>query len=118
MTISILRTVAAAAALVAVAQAAATKASALPTVDLGYEIQRATYLNSTGGFYNFSNIRYAAPPTGQFRFAAPQPPATNRGSVQTGLPDRICPQAFPAWLEIAEALVSLTSSYEVVTKLW
>jgi hypothetical protein len=35
----------------------------------------------TGRFYNFSNIRYAAPPV---RFAAPQIPETNRSSVQTG----------------------------------
>lgn len=50
----------------------------------------------------FSNIRYAAPPVGELRFAAPQPPAVNRSAVQTNNPDRICPQANPAWELIAE----------------
>ncbi|KAH9829340.1 putative type-B carboxylesterase lipase family protein [Teratosphaeria destructans] len=77
--------------------------SSLPIVDLGYQLQQATLFNSTGGFYNFSNIRYAAPPTGKNRFDAPQPPAVNRSGVQQGLPDRICAQAAPAWLAIAAA---------------
>ena len=69
--------------------AAASSASSLPIVDLGYELQQATLYNSTGQFYNFSNIRYAAPPTGNLRFRAPQPPARNRSTVQKGSPDRI-----------------------------
>lgn len=77
----------------------------LPIVDLGYELHQATLYNSTGGFYNFSNIRYAAPPTGENRFAAPQPPAVNRSVVQQGLPDRICAQSEPAWLLIAEQFI-------------
>ena len=32
-----------------------------PQVDLGYEIHQASYFNETGGFYNFTNIRFAAP---------------------------------------------------------
>ncbi|KAK0908592.1 hypothetical protein LTR91_022925 [Friedmanniomyces endolithicus] len=79
--------------------------AALPVVDLGYELHQASLYNSTGGFYNFSNIRYAAPPTGENRFRAPVLPATNRTAVQTGLPARICPQAEPAWLLIAEAYI-------------
>lgn len=79
--------------------------STLPIVDLGYELQQATLYNSTGGFYNFSNIRYAAPPTGENRFRAPQPPAVNRSAVQQGLPDRICPQAAPAWGLIAAEFI-------------
>lgn len=82
-----------------------SSSSNLPVVDLGYELHQATLYNSTGGFYNFSNIRYAAPPTGENRFRAPQPPATNRSVVQQGLPDRICPQADPAWLLIAGAYI-------------
>ncbi|KAK5700038.1 hypothetical protein LTR97_006172 [Elasticomyces elasticus] len=73
----------------------------LPVVDLGYELHQASLYNSTGGFYNFSNIRYAAPPTGENRFRAPVLPGTNRTAVQTGSQGRICPQANPAWLEIA-----------------
>ncbi|KAF2870973.1 carboxylesterase family protein-like protein [Massariosphaeria phaeospora] len=71
--------------------------SSLPTVDLGYEIYQASSFNETGGFYNFSNIRYAAPPIGNLRFAAPQIPAENRSAVQSGNVGRICPQANPVW---------------------
>lgn len=81
---------------------------ALPVVDLGYELQQATLFNASGGFYDFSNIRYAAPPVGDLRFRAPQPPARNRGEVQTGSPDRICAQASPAWELIAAQYVSPT----------
>ena len=88
--------------------APAANSSALPVVDLGYELQQATVYNSTGGYYNFSNIRYAAPPTGNLRFQAPQPPAQNRGEVQTGSPDRICAQASPAWELIAAQYVVCT----------
>jgi len=74
----------------------------LPVVDLGYELQQATLYNATGDFYNFSNIRYAAPPVGNLRFAPPQAPAMNRKTVQTGGQFRICAQAGPAWFLIAE----------------
>ncbi|KAK5172923.1 uncharacterized protein LTR77_003045 [Saxophila tyrrhenica] len=76
---------------------AAPSKSSLPIVDLGYERHQAAYQNSTGNYYSFSNIRYAAPPVGDLRFRAPQPPKRNRGEVQTGEQDRICPQAQPAW---------------------
>ncbi|KAK3111790.1 hypothetical protein LTR53_012598 [Teratosphaeriaceae sp. CCFEE 6253] len=79
--------------------------SSLPVVDLGYELHQATLYNSTGGFYNFSDIRYGAPPTGENRFRAPQPPAVNRSSVQVSTQGRICPQAQPAWLAIAAAYI-------------
>lgn len=79
----------------------------LPVVDLGYSLHRATSFNSTGNFYNFSNIRYAAPPTGENRFRVPQAPDIDRSTVQIGLPDRICPQANPAWLGIAEQFLTL-----------
>ena len=85
-----------------------TCAQSLPVVDLGYQLQQATLYNSTGAFYNFSNIRYAAPPVGDLRFRAPQPPAVNRSVVQTGEPDRICPQAGPAWFEITTEYVPLS----------
>ncbi|KAF2008195.1 acetylcholinesterase precursor [Amniculicola lignicola CBS 123094] len=80
--------------------------SSLPTVDLGYEIYRAANFNSTGGFYNFSNIRYAAPPIGNLRFAAPASPAKNRTAINTGSTGRICPQAQPYWG--SEAVTFLT----------
>jgi carboxylesterase type B len=47
--------------------------------------------------YNFSNIRYAAPPVGNLRFRAPVWPEQNRTHVQDGSVGRICPQALPLW---------------------
>lgn len=66
----------------------------LPTVDLEYEVHRATSFNKTTEQLSFSNIRYAAPPTGENRFRAPQPPAQNRYVVQNKRPEPICPQAY------------------------
>lgn len=77
---------------------AAPEKGSLPIVDLGYELHQAAFYNDTGHFYNFSNIRYAAPPVADLRFRAPQPPAQNRGQVQTGSQGRICAQAVPDWL--------------------
>lgn len=52
---------------------------------------------TTGHYYNFTNIRFAAPPTGQNRFRPPQPPARNRETVQDGSEGRICPASSPSW---------------------
>ncbi|EUC41839.1 hypothetical protein COCMIDRAFT_8509 [Bipolaris oryzae ATCC 44560] len=75
----------------------AQNSSSLPTVDLGYQVYRASGFNETGNFYNFSNIRYAAPPVGELRWAPPQAPATNRSAINNGDESRICPQANGAW---------------------
>ncbi|PVH68570.1 alpha/beta-hydrolase, partial [Cadophora sp. DSE1049] len=48
--------------------------------------------------YNFSNIRYAAPPLAKLRFSPPQTPTSNYSSVNDGLDSRICPQATAGWL--------------------
>ena len=56
-------------------------------------------------YYNFSNIRYAAAPTGSNRFKPPLNPPVNR-DVQTGLQEVICPQANPGWVAIAGAVLS------------
>jgi carboxylesterase type B len=49
-------------------------------------------------YYNFSNIRYAAPPIGDLRFAAPTPPLYNRSAgIQDGQYRCDCPQIFPRW---------------------
>jgi len=52
--------------------------------------------------YNFSNIRYAQPPVGDLRWAAPVPPTGRNPQVQTGNVEHICPQAVPAWTAIAQ----------------
>ncbi|KAH9234942.1 hypothetical protein K456DRAFT_1771397 [Colletotrichum gloeosporioides 23] len=78
----------------------------LPIVDLGYQLHQASFYNQTGGFYNFSNIRYAAPPVDNLRFRVPEPLATNRTVVETGVSGRVCPQSSQAWLSEAIAFVT------------
>ncbi|KAJ9259629.1 hypothetical protein DTO212C5_8583 [Paecilomyces variotii] len=85
-----------------------TTACAFATVvDLGYTLHNSTVVNAIDGFayLNFSNIRYAAAPTGAQRFQLPQPPKVDR-SVQNGLLDVICPQAQPSWMDIAIDVLS------------
>ncbi|GJJ10746.1 hypothetical protein Clacol_004973 [Clathrus columnatus] len=48
-----------------------------PTVDLGYTIYEGTA--QSNGQNQFLGIRYAAPPLGDLRFRAPQPPLTTTG---------------------------------------
>lgn len=76
--------------------------ASLPVVDLGYELHRANALSSLNGLYNFSNIRYAAPPMGDLRFRAPVWPKPNRSQIQDGSNGRVCPQALPTWEEELE----------------
>ena len=90
----------------------------LPVVDLGYELQRASSYNHTGQFYNFSNIRYAAPPVGNLRFSAPQPPKKNRAHVQTGAGERICPQALPNWENVVPKLVVKNKTRRMTVRMW
>ncbi|KAF9635128.1 Carboxylesterase type B [Lasiodiplodia theobromae] len=71
--------------------------NSLPTVDLGYEVYRAADFNQTAGYYNFSNIRYAAPPLGNLRFRKPEPALTDRSVVNDGNTNRICPQGSANW---------------------
>ena len=81
---------------------AAAPASSLPIVNLGYQQHQAIALNSTTGVYNFSNIRYAQPPLGNLRWAAPVPPSGMSSAVTNGANmNHICPQAGPAWTAIA-----------------
>ncbi|RDW61637.1 hypothetical protein BP5796_11529 [Coleophoma crateriformis] len=71
-----------------------------PIVDLGYATHQASLSisNQSNVYYNFSNIRYAAPPLGNLRFEATQPPLNNRSAgVQDGSYGNICPQAYAEW---------------------
>lgn len=64
--------------------------------DLGYETYEGVH-NTTTDLYTWRGIRYAAPPTGQLRWQAPQVPAMNRSSViQADRFASICPQSNPA----------------------
>ncbi|KAG9225197.1 hypothetical protein CCMSSC00406_0007028 [Pleurotus cornucopiae] len=65
-------------------------------VDLGYaEYRGAT--NASTNVTTFLSIRYAAPPTQELRWRAPQPPlvARNGGVLNATTPPPQCPQAVP-----------------------
>lgn len=68
-----------------------------------------SYLSSSvqnaGGYYNFSNIRYAAPPIGDLRWRAPVAPKVDRTTVQTGEKAITCPVAPVWWGDIANQFV-------------
>ncbi|KAL8917021.1 MAG: hypothetical protein Q9208_008196 [Pyrenodesmia sp. 3 TL-2023] len=64
----------------------------LPTLTLPYATYRAAGYNPVGNIYTFKNIRYAAPPTGDLRWARPAPPKPESG-IQDGSYGPICMQA-------------------------
>ncbi|KAI3587366.1 Alpha/Beta hydrolase protein [Fusarium oxysporum f. sp. albedinis] len=93
----------------------------LPTVDLGYEQHRASFLDvgyislideisdlalthtyTTSNQYNFSKIRYGQALIGDLRFKAPLSPKGRNPKLQLGEVGRICPEAFPHWFRISE----------------
>ncbi|KAI1004019.1 Carboxylesterase [Podosphaera aphanis] len=78
---------------------------ASPIVDLQYALYQGL-LNDTGNYYNFSNIRYAAPPLGNLRFAAPTAPAVNRTLNNAQQKNILCPQAHPFWEYLALSFLS------------
>jgi carboxylesterase type B len=51
----------------------------------------------TKSYYTFSNIRYAAPPTGNLRWREPALPKKNRTSIQRNSQVITCPQGTPTW---------------------
>jgi carboxylesterase type B len=59
----------------------------------------------TGGYYNFSNIRYAAPPLGNLRWRAPVAPKVDRSKVQTGDKAVTCPAGPVWWADTANAFL-------------
>ncbi|KAL1301926.1 hypothetical protein AAFC00_002388 [Neodothiora populina] len=61
-----------------VPNATTTQGADMPVIDLGYSVQKAFYHNEAVGYYEFTNIPYAAPPVGNLRWRAPQPPPVNR----------------------------------------
>ncbi|KAF1979270.1 alpha/beta-hydrolase [Bimuria novae-zelandiae CBS 107.79] len=64
-----------------------------PSVDLGYAVYEGTH-DSQSGINIFKGIRYAAPPVGNLRFAAPQPPLENRTATIPATTDGpFCPQS-------------------------
>ncbi|KAL8637666.1 MAG: hypothetical protein Q9228_005088, partial [Teloschistes exilis] len=68
------------------------RAGQLPTLTLPYATYRAASYNPNGDIYVFKNIRFAAPPVGNLRWAKPAPP-NPESSIQDGSYGPICVQA-------------------------
>lgn len=66
-----------------------TASAVAPTVNVHYASYRGTAL--AGGITQWLGMRYAAPPVGQLRFAAPEDPNSVRG-VQPA--DKVPPSQF------------------------
>lgn len=74
--------------------------SSTPVVDLSYALYAPQIAASPDSrtYYNFSNIRYAAPPLDSLRFQLPEDPVYNRSvGVQDGSYGKTCPQAYAPW---------------------
>ncbi|KAF2854997.1 alpha/beta-hydrolase [Plenodomus tracheiphilus IPT5] len=69
----------------------APQAAKAPTVDLGYAVYQGSY-DANNSINVFKGIRYAAPPVGKLRFAAPQTPAKNRTTSAALTDPPVCPQ--------------------------
>lgn len=79
---------------------ACINSTADPVVDLNYALYAPQITTSPDArtYLNFSNIRYAAPPTDSLRFQLPQDPVDNRSvGVQDGTYGKICPQSYTPW---------------------
>ncbi|KAI4217815.1 MAG: hypothetical protein LQ349_009005 [Xanthoria aureola] len=68
------------------------RADGLPTLTLPYATYRAKSFDSNGDIYVFKNIRFAAPPVGNLRWAKPAPPTPEPG-IQDGSYGPVCVQA-------------------------
>ncbi|KAG6830002.1 hypothetical protein H0H92_002693 [Tricholoma furcatifolium] len=66
--------------------------SAAQIVNLGYATYQGTF-NATTGNTAFLGIRYAAPPSGNLRWVAPQTPQAVAGIIQADAQPPGCPQA-------------------------
>ncbi|TID15951.1 Vacuolar protein sorting-associated protein 45 [Venturia nashicola] len=66
----------------------------LPTIKLPYGTWRASKYDAASDVYTFKNVRYAAPPVGNLRWAKPAPPAPN-ATLQTGEIGGTCWQSLP-----------------------
>lgn len=65
-----------------------------PLLSLPYGKYQATTYEADLDVYTFKNIRFAAPPVGGLRFAAPaDPPASSSTTVEDGTQGSICLQA-------------------------
>ncbi|KAK4643571.1 hypothetical protein QC761_407080 [Podospora bellae-mahoneyi] len=73
--------------------------SSLPVLNLPYGSYRASSYRSSSDLYIFKNIRYAAPPVGELRWAKPAPPAQN-STHQDGSYGPRCIQSAPNGINV------------------
>ncbi|KAJ5972445.1 Carboxylesterase type B [Penicillium vulpinum] len=93
------------------ASGAVVAAAQLPIVDLGYQRHQAIGFNSTGNYYQFSNIRYAEPPLGPLRFGLPVAPRNRSHEVVNGEGlGNICPQSQACWFNVQSEFVSAVTA--------
>lgn len=88
-----------------------------PIIDLGYARYRGS-TNTTSGYDTFFGMRFAAPPVGNLRFRAPQPPPTTSVVVDAsnnGIPGTVCPQGLVPGLMNIENQKAINVSEDCLT---
>lgn len=76
----------------------------LPLFHLPYATYRASKYDPIDDIYTFSNIRFAAPPTGKNRFRLPQRPL-KQARIQDGSKGNMCYQSVPTQFLVARPAV-------------
>ena len=71
---------------------------------------RLTHFKPKTNLYVFSDIRYAEPPVGDLRFAAPIPPKGRSSPIKNGTGAPFCYQALPLWAGVTEYFQSSVDS--------
>ncbi|KAI1388022.1 Alpha/Beta hydrolase protein [Hypoxylon trugodes] len=79
--------------------AARNARDSLPILELPYALYRAASYDNANDIYTFKNVRYAAPPVGDLRWAKPAPPL-NESGIQDGSKGHSCVQAAPNGLNL------------------
>lgn len=57
--------------------------------------KKVLIVQDAADYYEFSDIRYAAPPLDHLRFEPPTPPMSGIPFMQEDRPSRVCPQSVP-----------------------
>ncbi|KAL3475722.1 Carboxylesterase [Aspergillus californicus] len=82
-----------------------------PELEFGGVRYTPSQYNETGNYYLYSNIRYAAPPVGDLRWAKPQTPRASDPSVDPNA-DMTCTQVTPNWWNITGFPAGFTGGVE------
>jgi Carboxylesterase family len=85
-------------------------ANTLPLLTLPYATYQAQSYDNSHDYYIFANIRFAAPPVGDLRWAPPAAPLQESG-VQNGSLAHECYQSYPDQVSFPPTYLTRSSQY-------